>query len=113
MHRKFKNRANKQSESAREFSALLITNAFKLVYNKQSLACVNACRCVSFIFRQAVNLECVYGSTLCLNLKTKMSALISVNQCIICLKRKNIKVSSTENGRNKIIEAANIRQDDV
>ena len=42
-----------------------------------------------------------------------MSNLINLNLCIICQKNKNIKVISTENGRNNIIRATEIRKDEV
>ena len=51
-------------------------------------------------------------STIQLGRSTEKSALI-IDNCIICQKQGKKNLTSTQNGRRNIIDAANIRQDEV
>ena len=41
------------------------------------------------------------------------SSEFDIDQCIICQKKSKVSLTSTENGRKKIIDAAAIRKDEV
>lgn len=46
-------------------------------------------------------------------IELKKGAQPSIELCIICQKKKSLNAKFTEAGRNKIIEAASIRNDEV
>ena len=41
------------------------------------------------------------------------SSEFDIDQCIICQKKTKVSLTSTENGRKKIIDAAAVRKDEV